>query len=208
MTGALVLPVGQLVGTYYDPADAEGHHHEVRTGGRIHELTDTELVTWIFAHAAPDDLADDGPWTTAALLRHLTAQGVPQPPTLVDGLFGRGLLTEVAPGTDGAVTFARGHRVVPTMLGLGNSPEEPWLYSIGLIGRERIRVSRLVFELWAWGHRDDDLWHACDALAALEKAAFDEDADDGPAHILDGFLGTVHGLLNAQAAYVDTVERS
>lgn len=202
MTEALVLPVGQLVGTYHDQGDVDGHHHEVRTGARIHELTDVELVTWLSAHAAPDDLADDGPWTTTALLRRLTAQGVPRPAALVDGLFDRRLLTEVIPGTGGARTFARTHRVVPTMLGLGNSPNQPWLYSIGLMGRERIRVSRLVFELWAWGHLDEDLWQACDSLAALEKS------DEGPAGILDGFLGTLHGLLNAQAAYVDTVERT
>lgn len=205
MTGALVLPVGQLVGTYHDPDDPEGHHHEVRTGGQIHELTDTELVTWVFAHGAPDGQADDSPWTTAALLRHLTAQAVPGPAALVDALFDRRLLTEVRPATDGAVTFARTHRVVPTMLGLGNSPGQPWLYSIGLIGRERIRVSRLVFELWAWGHLDRDLWRACDALAALEKA---DGGVAAPGEVLDGFLHTLHGLLNAQAAYIDTVERS
>lgn len=209
MTGALVLPVGQLVGTYHDPADAEGHHHEVRIGGQIHELTDTELVTWVSAHAAPDEradgLAENGPWTTAALLRQLTAQGVPQAATLVDTLFDRRLLAEVTPGGDGAVAFARAHRVVPTMLGLGNLPDQPWLYSIGLMGQERIRVSRLVFELWAWGHLDGDLWQACDTLAALEKA---DGEVAGPAEVLEGFLHTLHGLLNAQAAYLDTVERS
>ncbi|GAA1030193.1 hypothetical protein GCM10009557_21340 [Virgisporangium ochraceum] len=205
MTEALVLPVGQLVGTYHDPADAGGHHHEVRVGGQIHELTDTELVTWVSAHAAPDDRVDDGPWTTAALLRQLTTQGVPRPAALVDTLFDRRLLTEVVPGGDGAVTFARAHRVVPTMLGLGNLPDQPWLYAIGLMGQERIRVSRLVFELWAWGHLDENLWHACDALAALEKA---DGEVAGPAEVLEGFLHTLHGLLNAQAAYLDTVERA
>jgi hypothetical protein len=87
------------------------------------------------------------------------------------------------------------------MLGLGNLPDQPWLYSIGLMGQERIRVSRLVFELWAWGHLDGNLWRACETLAKLETA-------DGPAEFLDGFLHTLHGLLNAQAAYLDTVERA
>jgi hypothetical protein len=206
MTELLVFPVGLLVGTYYSRNDAEGHHHEIRSGGKIHELTDTELVAWIGAHGAPDELAGVT-WTDTELLRHLTAQRVPKPAPLVDGLLDRRLLVELAPGTDDAVTFARTHRVVPTMLGLGNSAEQPWLYSIGQIGRERIQVSRLVFELWAWGHVDGDLWRACEQLAALEKATDDSPAD-GPAEILDGFLTTLHGLLNAQAAYIDPVDLS
>lgn len=202
MTDPLVFPVGLLVGTYQDPGDADGHHHEIRRGAQIHELTDTEFVAWMFAHGAPDGA--DGPWTEPALLRHLTAQRLPRPSALVDGLLDRRLITEVSP--DDAVTFARTHRVVPTMLGLGNSPDEPGLYSIGLLGQERIRVSRLVFELWTWSHLDEDLWHACETIAALEKAPGDAPPADGPAEILAGFLGTLHGLLNAQAAYVDPVD--
>jgi hypothetical protein len=209
VTDLLVFPVGLLVGTYYDEGDAEGRHHEIRRGGNVHDLTDTELAAWVAAHGAPDEIADT-PWTDTALLRHLHAQNVPRPAPLVDGLLRRKLLVELSPGTDDAVTFAHTHRVVPTMVGLGNSPEAPWLYSIGQLGQERIQVSRPVFELWTWGHLDRDLWHACEELAALEKIAQeragDSDPAGGPAEILDGFLGTLHGLLNAQAAYIEPVE--
>lgn len=202
MTDGLVFPVGHLMGTYHD--DNDGHHHEVRRGGEVHELTDHELTAWMSAHGAPDDLADTT-WTDTELVRFLNANRVPRPAPLVDTLLDRKLLVEVTPGTDTAVAFARAHRVVPTMHGLGNSAEAPWLYSIGLMGQERIRVSRLVFELWAWSHVDRDLWHGCETLAALEKA---DPQASSPTDVLDGFLATLHGLLGAQVAFIDTVEGS
>lgn len=203
MTDLLVFPVGHMVGTYHDDTDAEGHHHEVRRGGQIHELTDHELVAWMLAHGDPDGVNDE-PWTDTHLVRNLHARQVPRPAPLVDGLLDRRLLVEFAPGTDTATDFARAHRVVPTMHGLGNSPTEPWLYSIGLIGQERIRVSRPVFEVWAWSHLDPSLWHGCETFAGLQK----ETGGDATAEVLEGFLATLHGLLGAQVAYIDTVERA
>jgi hypothetical protein len=198
----LVFPVGLLCGTYYDEDDAGGHHHEVRRGGRIHDLTDTELAAWLFAHGRPDAPTDETPWTAPELLRFLAEQQVAKPAPLVDSLLERGLLVEVARSGDGMAAFAGSHRVVPIMQGLGNSPDEPWMYSIGLMEQERIQVSRPVFDVWAWSHLDDTLWRACEVIAAQDGA----DGDADPSAVLAGFLSTLHGLLNAQAAYIDTVD--
>jgi hypothetical protein len=150
--------------------------------------------------------ADVGAWTPTALERHLAGLQIAEPASLVAALLERGFLVEVAPGTGAAVEFARGHRAVPTMYGLGNSPEEPWLYSIGLFGQEMLQVARPVFELWAWGHLDGDLWRACESFAEQERAAGGTEPEVcDPAQVLAGFLGALHGLLNVQAIHLDTV---
>lgn len=203
MREPLIFPLGKLVGTYHDG----GRHHEVRVGNRVENLADTDLVAWLCAHGQPaavpagDDAAPDEPTplTAPALLRFLARQpGFPKPAPVVDALSERGLLVEVGRSADGLAAFARAHRVVPTMQGLGNTPEDPWMYSIGVLGQERIQVSRLVFEIWAWSHRDDNLWRACEVIAALEG-----DDVTGPADVVAGFVSGLHGLLDAQAAYID-----
>jgi hypothetical protein len=204
----LVFPIGMLMGTFPDDAEPTGHHHEIRCGGRIHELSDRELAAWAFAHGPPDADPDGGgtTWTRTGLEQHLAGVGVDAAKSIVDGLLARGLLVEVAPDGDAAVAFARSHSVAPTMYGLGNSAEEPWLYSIGLLGQELIQVSRPVFELWAWGHVNGDLWRACTSFAELERAAGATEPEvSDPTRVLAGFLSALHGLLSVQVGYLDTI---
>lgn len=208
---ALVFPRGLLVGAYHndgDPdSDSDRGHHEVRLAGRVHDLTAAELAAWMFAHGPADGSDNDDPFTTRTLLNVMADQQVPRPAPLVDSLLRRGLLVEVTRDNDGLVAFAGAHRVVPTLHGLGNSPDEPWLYSIGLPGQARIQVSRLVFDVWAWSHLDDTLWRACELIAELEAADGDTDpATTKPVGVLTGFVSTLHGLLGAQAAYLEPAE--
>jgi hypothetical protein len=204
---ALVLPLGAMVGTYHDDGDVDGHHHEVRRGGSVQELTDADLAGWAFAHGPPD-LEFGRPWTREAVEEHLRSLGMPEPEGIMRRLIDRDLVTEVRPGTDAAATFARSHRVIPTMYGLGNSAEEPWLYGIGPLGLELIQVSRPIFELWAWSHLDEDLWRACETFARLEREGGGTDSEIAdPDQVLAGFLNSLHGLLTVQAAYVDPIVR-
>jgi hypothetical protein len=200
----LVFPIGMLVGTFHDAGQA-GHHHEIRLGAKVHECSDPELAAWAFAHGPPEDA--EPPWTSVALVRHMAGLGIAEPGTIVAGLRDRGLLAELAPDTDAATAFARSHRLVPAMYGLGNSADEPWLYSIGLLGHEMVRVDRPVFELWAWSDTEPDLWHACESFAAGEVAAGGQEPEvTEPGRVLAGFLGTLHGLLSVQAAHLDTID--
>jgi hypothetical protein len=205
VTAALVLPLGQLIGTMPDDS-AGGHHHGIRRGGVVEELSDAELAAWAVAHGPPDDEASPQPWTATALRTHLAGLDVPDPAAIVDRLLARDLLVEVALDAEGGPEFARGHRAVPILYGLGNSAEEPWMYGIGLLGHEMIQVTRPIFELWAWAHLDDNLWLACQTFAETERAAGGTDPEVcDPARVLIGFLSALHGLLGMHAVYLDVL---
>lgn len=197
----LLFPIGLLTGTF--PDQTGGHHHEIRRGAEIHELSDSELAAWALAHGPPDSHIDTHRTRSAAEQR-LRGLGVDEAVAIIDGLRDRRLLVEAPTEGNQAVAFARAHRAVPIMYGLGNSPEDPSRYSIGPLGHEVVQVSWPVFELWAWAHLDGDLWRGCQSFAEQERAAGGTDpAASDPARVLAGFLGMLHGLLNAQAVYLD-----
>ena len=200
----LLFPIGLFVGTF--PDGASGHHHEIRRGAKVQEISDPDLAGWAFAHGAPDAASGtDQWWDRATVERQLRERGIERATDIVDGLLTRGLLAEVPTEGPAAVAFARAHRVVPTLYGLGNSAEHPWRYSIGLLGQELVQVGWPVFEIWAWGDIDGDLWRACESFARQERDAGAADPTTGdPALVLAGFLRALHGLLNAQAAYLDS----
>jgi hypothetical protein len=206
----LLLPVGLFVGTFHDATTAD-LHHEVRRGARTFDLSDQEFEVWTMAHQHDDrarrpEASADAPWTRPDFEWHLTGLGIAQPGAIVDRLFDRSLLAEVDSDGHEAMGFARSHRAVPTMYGLGNSPEQPWLYSIGLLGQELMQVTRPVFELWAWSHVDGDLWRACESFAIQEREAGSTDAAlCDPIRVLEGFISTLRGLLSVQAVYLDEV---
>lgn len=199
----LLFPIGLLAGTF--PSETGGHQHEIRRGAKIHELTDHELAAWTLAHSSPQSPAEVGSHCTrSAVEQRLRALGVDDADAVVAGLLGRGLLAETPTAGEHAVGFAQAHRAVPTVYGLGNSPEEPWRYAVGPLGLELVRVTWPVFHLWAWGHRDGDLWRGCESFAEQERAAGGTDlVVSDPAQVLAGFLSMVHGLLDAQAVYLD-----
>jgi hypothetical protein len=197
----LLFPIGLLAGTF--PDETGGHYHEIRRGGKVHELSDPELAGWAFAHGPPDSSVDIR-WTRSAVEQRLDTLGVEGAGAILDSLLSRRLLAEAPAEGDQAVAFARAHRAVPIMYGLGNSPEEPSRYAIGPLGHEVVQVSWPVFQLWAWSHLEADLWQGCESFAEQGRAAGDTDpVVSEPVRVLAGFLGMLHGLLNAQAVYLD-----
>src|SRR5688572_4190971 len=165
----LVLPIGQYFGTFHPTSDGAQRVHGVRIGGEIRELGEDPFTVWSLAHGVPGRL-DAGPWTTGALLAAAGSAGAGD---VVAGLLAEGLLAEVTPGTAGSVEFARRHRLGHRMLGLGNTPDEPWLYSIGLFGQPVIRVSRDVYNLWEACDLAESVWAAVEWMA-------EPDGPDGP----------------------------
>lgn len=201
---ALIIPVGQFIGAYYGTAGLSEHYFQVRVGPDIVRLTDEQFAVWGLAHGA-GDRAVDRPWTAVALLDTARAQGLHDAAAVMTGLIADFLLFEVSPGQPSAVDFAQRHRMVPLMLGLGNSAEDPRVYSVGLPSQPIVSMSSMAYDLYEWAHLDLDLWIACEGAAATaHKAGVDDIVATDPARILDAFLASVHFFLAPNAIYFDT----
>ncbi|MGK5671384.1 hypothetical protein ACSNOB_00850 [Micromonospora sp. URMC 106] len=199
---ALLLPVGQFFGTFHPVAGSTERYHRVRLGDEVWELDDQRFTLWALAHGAGDRPAEE-PWTLPAVRDAAAARlpGVDSAP-LLHGLLAEGLAVEVAPAE--AVEFARRHRVGARMLGLGNSAEQPWLWSIGFFEHPVVSVTRTVYDMWERCPSGESLWTMCQALAEEEREAGGTEPDlVDPERLLTAFLGTAHLLLAASVVYLE-----
>jgi hypothetical protein len=197
---ALIFPVGHYAGAFYQ--GAVDRYHAVLVGAETRRLSDEQLTVWLAARGVPDD--EDRRWTREAVEALVAQAGIANAPLLLDQLGELGLVVETVPGTERAIDFAEAHRVVPLLLGLGNTPDEPWRYGIGLFDRPVLAVSQDIYGLWEWAHVDPNLWAACYSHADVSKRAGATDPEEtDPEQILTGFLSTLHALLAASAAYLD-----
>lgn len=120
--------------------------------------------------------------------------------TADDDLLALGLLAD----TDDQVAFASEHRLLPLALGLGNTPDEPWVFSAGLLYQPLVGMTGPLYDLWQWAHLSPDLWTACREAAAVAVQAGATDAEQtDPAAVLAGALATVPHLLAARVACFD-----
>jgi len=183
----LLLPVGHSLGATVDPSSGV-LAHRVRVGPDVVRLSESQFTLWALTHGASDQ---------DALLR--TAAGLPDAAGLLAGLVDDGLVAAVEPGTPAAPEFAESHQLKPLMLGLGNLPDDPDTYQIGLPGQPVAAVGAVLYRLYQWGHLETDLWAACRATAAVSGAEF---AD--PYALLDSVLTAASTLLRPNAACLDT----
>lgn len=195
----IVVPVGHLFGPSHRGGD---HDVVIRLGGTLERLDDDEFAVWWLAHGLAERL--DEPWTAEAMDRAAVNLALPDVGPVIDGLLARGLLTEVRRRSPGAVDFARRHRVLPLMLGLGNSPEEPYEYQIGFFTRPVIGLPGTLYDIWHWSPVDDHLWNACRGAAEVAtRVGIDDPDESDPEALLDAFLEVLHPLLHSSAAAVD-----
>ncbi|WP_427886064.1 hypothetical protein ACQHIV_26300 [Kribbella sp. GL6] len=97
----------------------------VRVGGTAEVLSESEFAAWVRAHQS--DYPDQ---------------------ERVDELLRRGLLVRV----DDVNTFAQQYRLLPLYIGLGNRPDDPEQFAIGLPGLGPLAVvPATTYELWQWG---------------------------------------------------------
>jgi hypothetical protein len=189
----LIFPIGHGVGA-----------RRVRRGVSFHDLSDAEFVVWTVAHGRPEALPDEQPW----LRRHVldAAAGVDDPAAVLDTLLERGLLVEVDRAA--ATGFARAHRVMPLMLGLGTIAEDRSLFGIGFLGQPVLGVGHVVYDLWQWSPMDDTLWATCESAAEVARRAGSTDPDyTDPDRLLDGFLDSLNALVCVHAACLDVPVR-
>lgn len=200
----LLLPVGEFFGTSYPPLGSDERYHRVRMGGEVWEFEDYRFTLWGLLHGLPDKL-DEQPWGRT-VARYEAYEHMPLElfDAMLDSLFAGGLAVEVFPDSDEAVEFARRHRMVPRMLGLGNSAEQPWLYSIGFFGHPVVTVTRIVYDLWERTSSGESLWTACEALADEERRAGSTDPElVDPKRMLAGVLADLHRLLVTNVVYLE-----
>lgn len=203
-TKSLLIPVGHLIGAYHDLPVSDDHFVQVRVGPAVVRLKDEQFAMWALAHGAPDR-PPDRPWGRKAVLDAARRARIPGAKQVLDSLITDSLIFEVTPGADSAVDFARAFRMVPLMLGLGNTAEHPGLYSVGMIGQPWVSMSAGVYDLYEWAHMDSNLWLACQGAAAtaLRVGIQDPEATD-PRVMLDALLSMLHFLLTPNAVYFDT----
>lgn len=202
--GTLLFPIGHCFGTYYESPDPAGHHQRVRVGPDVVRLSDEQFTVWSLTHSAPDRPPDQ-PWGRRAVLDLARTVGMLDAEEVLDGLLSDAMVAAVVPGTDAAVQFARRYRLVPTMVGLGNSAAEPGLYSVGLPGQPVVQMTSIVYDLYEWAHMDPSLWNACNGAADTSRRVeiTDPTATD-PTRLLDALLACLHTLLSPNAVYLDT----
>jgi hypothetical protein len=202
--GALLFPVGHYLGVN-NRLDATAPQQQVRRGATFHGLTEEHYAIWAAAHGTAEAIENDVPWQRQSIAAHPRVIGLARVDELIDELLGMGLLVEAAPGTDQALAFARSHRLVPLMLGLGNSGRKPGVFGIGFLRQPVVEVSFGIYDLWQWSSMDDSLWATCENSAEVARRSKVESLD--PVELLTGFLPTLHALLLANAACLDTYFR-
>ncbi len=201
---ALLFPVGHCLGAYYDLPASNEHIFQVRRGLDVVSLSDEQFALWGLAHGTPDRPVDQ-PWGRTRVLDAARRAGVPRAEQVLDSLLEDHLVSETTPGTDSAVDFARRHRMIPLMLGLGNSAEEPRLYSVGMIGQPVVTMSSMAYDLYEWAHMDSNLWLACEGAAATAvRVGIEDPVATDPLRMLDALLGTLHVLISPNTVYLDT----
>jgi len=201
---ALLIPIGHCIGAYYDLPTSVDHFVQVRVGPDVHRLSDEQFAIWGLAHGTPDRDAEQ-PWGRQAVLAAASSAGVADSEQVLETLMADHLLVETTPGTDAVVDFARRHRLIPLMLGLGNTAEEPWIYSAGMIGLPIVQMSAMAYDLYEWAHMDANLWLACEGAAATAvRVGIEDPLATDPLEMLNALLGTVHFLLSPNAVYLDS----
>lgn len=194
----LLLPIGHYVGGHYQDGKPN-IPRQVRRGATFHELTDEQFAVWTGAHGTPDAVENGVTWQRRSVEEQVAGAG-----GLIDELLEIGLLVEVAPGGDQALEFARSHRLVPLMLGLGNSPDEADMFDIGFLQQPVLSVSHPIYDLWQWSTVDDLVWVTCENSADVaQRSGYTNPEYLDPTRLLTGLLGSLHALLVAHAAYLD-----
>jgi hypothetical protein len=106
---------------------------------------------------------------------------------------------------EGQVAFAEAHRLEPLLVGLGNSAEYPDTYAVGLPGNPPVAMlDSGSYELWQWAAVAPSLWQACEVRAKVGAGLGDPTS---AADLLDDVLGDLRPLLANSCAYLDVIRR-
>lgn len=151
---AWLLPLGRALGPREDAV-----HHEVLAARVVQVLDPVDWVVWALCHGLPGEA---GPWTAGDLRRQTLAAGTPDVDPVLAGLVDRGLVLTADPG-EAALHRVRAGLV---LLALGNTADEPEVWSLGAPGLPVVGLDRATFDVVTSAHRFPDLAAAVTAGAA------------------------------------------
>ncbi|MET9269358.1 hypothetical protein [Kribbella sp. NPDC003557] len=185
---ALLFPIGHAAGPHVagDPV-----RHVVRVGRTTELLSEAELRVWDLAHRSAD---------VTDLLAACEAAHIDDADQHVEVLLRRGVLARA----DDTIAFAQQHRLRPLFVGLGNRPDDPGRFAIGVPGLEPLAtVDPTTYELWQWGWVAPSLWAHCEVLATIGEQVAGEPGV--PADQLGTVLDGLSTLLSESVVVLDTV---
>lgn len=201
---ALIFPLGHYLGGSRSDARSEPDFYVVRIGWRTLKLHgDQQLTVWALAHGLSLGEADDLPaWTRGAVEGAARSGGIARPSDTVRELLDQELLVAVDPDSPEVINFARACRARSLLVGQGNTPQDPLRYGVSPSEAiASVQVDSFTYELWKWAHACDNLWHACQILAAAGDPDDPDQVD--PDRVLDRCLRSIQTLLAIGAAYLD-----
>ena len=192
-----VFPVGHFFGV----RDA-GTRFEVRVGPLLHRLDAPGFAVWALSHGLPDAV---GAWTVEQVVATAAEAGTAGAAEAMDRLQADGLVVTAAPVGPTAHDLARRVRLVPQLLGLGNSAEAPHTWSMGFPDRPVVSMDATLYDVVSWAHMDTSLWRACEGSSAVARRSgvADEVATDAEL-TLAALLRSLHPLLSSGAVRLDT----
>ncbi|TDV40079.1 hypothetical protein [Actinophytocola oryzae] len=175
-----VFPIGHYMGERHPES-----LHYVRVGLEHQTMTTDEFGVWVLSHQ------DSPQWSVEDVVRLASQAELPNAPESVERLLSAGLLAQATTPVD----FTRAYRLYPLQVGLGNTPENPDEYAVGLPDQEPAVLSATAYELWQWSALAPTLWHTCEIRAKVsENPAEDEAA---------GVLADLRPILANSCGYLD-----
>jgi hypothetical protein len=176
-----VFPIGHYMGERHP----DGLHH-VRIGLRHQTMTADEFGVWVLSHQ------DSPQWSVENVLALAAQAELPNASAAVERLMSVGALVTVAD----PLAFTRSYRLEPLQVGVGNTPESPDVYGVGLPGQEPALLTAGSYELWQWSALAPSLWHTCEIRAKV--------AESSPAEVVADLLAELRPLLANSCGYLDT----
>jgi hypothetical protein len=202
----LLLPIGHYGGAVPAGDEDPTPRHEVRRGGELIGLPEDVFAVWALTHGTPD-WPQDKEWSKQTMLDRAKLIGTDGAEAILSDLIRENLAVEIRLGGAAARETARAVHMHPTMLGLGNTPEDPHSYALGFVGVPLVQVTRTIFELWRWAPVERSLWELCRFFTDMEREHGTSDPERTDTDVvLTGLLGTLPTLVSTGAIYLDLAE--
>jgi hypothetical protein len=201
-----ILPVGKPLGACFpvsDPPAEEPDFYEVHVGNEVEQLTPMEWFVYCGSYSDADRHAEhlvDRDWLIKQLGAEVSASKISAE---IDNLLGRGLLLEANLRGNSAIDVLTGFRIVPTGVGISDSPQDPGLRWIGQHGEGMLGLPQLSFLVWAFSYRTNSMWECCAMFAENPEGVDGATAEDMAAQIAD----SLPSIIAMELGYLEPTDR-